>query len=215
MDIVQKTQLTPDLSKAARRELTLTQSNVIAETGIQAYKLKQFEAGRFRPDIASMKKLIDFYESQGIDFDQLKAHAATSMPAVVSETLTQRGLTPNAKPGFMISGDIEQDKVDLVLDRMDENDERVMELIAQTHTTAIFGGVSDSSEKSMRELFGRLAENHILFRFLQGKGLINEVEGKPSTIGDHLSTWAKDSPLYDVLALSGVSAPVEEAEDQS
>lgn len=215
MDIVQKTQLTPDLSKAARRELTLTQSNVIAETGIQAYKLKQFEAGRFRPDMASMKKLIDFYESQGIDFDQLKAHAATTMPAVASETLTQRGLTPNAKPGFMISDDIEQDKVDLVLDRMEENDQRVFELIAQEHTTALFGGVSDSSDKAMRELFGRLAENHILFRFLLGKGLITEVEGKPNTIGDHLSTWAKDSPLYDVLALSGASEPVEEVEEKS
>ena len=207
--------ITPDLSKAARRELTLTQSNVIAETGIQAYKLKQFEAGRFRPDLASMKKLIDFYESQGIDFDQLKAHAETVMPAIVNETLVQRGLTPNAKPGFMIADDIEQDKVDLVLDRMEANDQRVFELIAQEHTTALFGGSTNTSDRAMRELFGRLAENHILFRFLQGKGLITEVEGKLSTIGDHLSTWAKDSPLYDVLALSGASKAFEEVGEQT
>ena len=212
MSITRKTQLTPDLSKAARRELTLTQSNVIAETGIQAYKLKQFEAGRFRPDMASLKKLTDFYESQGVDFDKLEAHATTPLPAVERETLAQRGLTSNAKPGFLISDDIEQERVDSVLERMEKNDQRVFELIAQEHTTAIFGGVSDTTEKAMRELFGRLAENHLLFRFLQGKGLVTAAKDEPSTIGDHLANWAKDSPLYEVLTLSGDTANLDELE---
>ena len=204
--------LTPDLSKAARRELTLTQTNVIAETGIQAYKLKQFEAGRFRPDLASLKKLTDFYESQGIDFEKLEANATGTLPAVERETLAKRGLTAHAKPGFLISDDVDQERMDIVLERMEENDERVFELIAQEHTTNLFGGASDETEKAMRELFGRLAENHLLFRFLQGKGLVTEAKNKPSTIGDHLANWAKDSPLYDVLTLSGEASGLDNLE---
>lgn len=212
MGIAPKTQLTPDLSKAARRELTLTQSNVIAETGIQAYKLKQFEAGRFRPDMASLKKLTDFYESQGVDLDKLDAHATTILPAVERESMAQRGLTSNAKPGFLISDDIEQERVDSVLERMEENDQRVFELIAQEHTTAMFGGMSDETEKAMRELFGRLAENHLLFRFLQGKGLVTAAKDDPTTIGDHLANWAKDSPLYDVLTLTDDTENLDDVE---
>ena len=204
--------LTPDLSKSARRELTLTQSNVIAETGIQAYKLKQFEAGRFRPDMASLKKLTDFYESQGVDFEQLEANATSTLPAVARETMAKRGLTSHAKPGFLISEDIDQERVDSVLERMEENDQYVFDLIAQEHTTNLFGGASDESEKSMRELFGRLAENHLLFRFLQGKGLVTEAKDQPSTIGDHLANWAKDSPLYDVLTLSDEASGLDDLE---
>lgn len=204
--------LTPDLSKAARRELTLTQTNVIAETGIQAYKLKQFEAGRFRPDMVSLKKLTDFYELQGVDFEKLEANATGTLPAVERETLAKRGLTAHAKPGFLISDDVDQDRMDSVLERMEENDQRVFELIAQEHTTSLFGGASDEAEKAMRELFGRLAENHLLFRFLQGKGLVTEAKNKPSTIGDHLANWAKDSPLYDVLTLSGEASGLDNLE---
>ena len=46
-----QTLLSPDQSRAARRELALSQKDVIAQTGIAAYKLKQFESGSFRPDL--------------------------------------------------------------------------------------------------------------------------------------------------------------------
>jgi len=195
-------QITPDLSKAARRELTFTQANVIAETGIQAYKLKQFEAGRFRPDLATLQKLRDFYESQGVDFDQLQAHSETILPTAEGDALQQKGLTPNAKPGFLIADGLDQKRLDRALERMEVNDQRVMELIAQEHTTAMFGGVSVETDAAMRELFGCLAENHLLFRFLQGRGIVKTAQNDPNTIGDHLAHWAKDSPLYDVLTLS-------------
>ena len=195
-------QITPDLSKSARRELTLTQANVIAETGIQAYKLKQFEAGRFRPDLATLQKLRDFYESQGVDFDQLQAHAETVLPTAEGDALQRKGLTPNAKPGFLIADGLNQERLDRALERMENNDQRVMELIAQEHTTAIFGGASAATDAAMRELFGCLAENHLLFRFLQGKGIVETAKDDPNTIGDHLAHWAKDSPLYDVLTLA-------------
>lgn len=207
-----RTPLTPDLSKAARCELMLTQNNVISESGLQSYKLKQFEAKRYSLNMGEATKLREFYESRGVDLEQLAAHETTKRPSVDGETLSQRGLTYQSRLGFLISDDIEQDRVDSVLERMEENDQRVFELIAQEHTTAIFGGVSDATEKAMRELFGRLAENHLLFRFLQGKGLVTPEKDEPTTIGDHLAIWAKDSPLYDVLTLSDDTANIDEVE---
>jgi hypothetical protein len=204
--------LTPDLSKAARRELMLTQSNVIAESGIQSYKLKQFEAKRYSLELSEANQLRDFYESLGVDLEQLAAHEATKRPPVDGETLAQRGLTYQSRPGFLIAEDIDQGRVDSVLERMEENEQRVSELIAQEHTTTLFGGVSDATDTAMRELFGRLAENHLLFRFLQGKTLIATPKDDPATIGDHLGHWAKDSPLYDVLTLSDDTANLDELE---
>lgn len=206
MASTQSALITPDLSKAARRELTLTQNNVIAETGIQAYKLKQFEAGRFRPDMACLRQLREFYESQGVDFSQLEAHAATTLPAVEKDVRTQRGLTNAAKPGFLIADHIPQDQLDRALTRMEENDERVFELIAQESQTGVFGGATGETEAALREIFGRMTENHLIFRFLQGKGIVTATKEDPVTVGEHFSNWVKDSPLYDVLTLSDDTA---------
>src|SRR5437016_2441458 len=101
-----KSPITPDLSKAARRELTLTQSNVIAESGIQSYKLKQFEAKRYSLELSEANQLRDFYESRGVDLEQLAAHEATKRPPVDGETFAPRGLTYQSRPGFLIAEDI-------------------------------------------------------------------------------------------------------------
>lgn len=204
--------ITPELSKAARRELTLTQANVIAETGIQAYKLKQFEAGRFRPDLACLKALRDFYESQGIDFSLLEAHSATPIPAVERETLTQRGLTQAARPGFLIAAHVTQDQVDRALERMDQNDERVFELIAQEHRSGLLGGATEETEAALREVFGLLAENHLIFRFLQGKGIVTGPKTDTATIGDHVASWIKELPIADVLTNADELSGSEEME---
>ncbi len=191
--------LTPELSKAARRELTLTQNNVIAETGIQAYKLKQFEAGRFRPDMACLKQLREFYELQGVDFEQLEVHTAAPLPTPDPSDLASRGLTATAKPGFLIADGIAQEQLDRALDRMEENDQRVFQLVSTEARTGFLGGTSEETEAALRELFGRLAENHLIFRFLQGKGIVTAASPDLATVGEHLSNWIKDSPLCDVL----------------
>ena len=86
---------------------------------------------------------------------------------------------------------------------MEENDSRVSELVGVAFESGLFGGVSDASEAALRELFGLLAESHLLFRFLQGKSIVGSAPGEPKTIGDMLSQWVKDSPAYDVFGLAG------------
>ena len=66
--------LTPELSKRARRELGLSQNDVIKATGIQAYKLKQWEGRGLTIELADIRKLTDFYESQGVNIAELAEH---------------------------------------------------------------------------------------------------------------------------------------------
>lgn len=194
--------LTYQQSQAARAALTLSQKNVIDQTGIQAYKIKQFEAGRYRLDVIDQKKLRDFYETQGADFGEIDAGLYAKQESEKKDSNEQRGITPSAGAGFLISGHVSQDQVDSVLDRMEENDSRIAELVGAAYQTGFLGAVSDESDATMRELFGILAESHLLFRFLQGKNLIEPAKNEPKTIGDMLSQWFKGSPAYGVLGLN-------------
>jgi hypothetical protein len=199
--------LTYQQSQAARAKLTLSQKNVIDQTGIQAYKIKQFEAGRYRLDVINQKQLRDFYEAQGVDFDEIDEGLKAKLKSENVEKNMQRGITPSAGAGFLISGEVSQDQVDHVLDRMEENDNRIAELVASTYNTGFLGNVSEQSDATMRELFGILAESHLLFRFLQGKNLIEPAKNEPKTIGDMLSQWFEASPAYGALGLTGKSSP--------
>ena len=115
-------------------------------------------------------------------------------------------IRPAARPGFLIADEVSQDQVDSSLDRMAENDARIAELIAGSYSTGLFGVVSDESEAAVRELFGLLAESHLLFRFLQGKNIVTPATDSPKTIGDLLSQWVKDSPAYSVFGLGAEPA---------
>lgn len=187
-------------SHAARAVLTLSQKSVIDQTGIQAYKLKQFEAKKYRLDAIEQKKLRDFYEAQGVDFDEIDANLKAQQDAEKADLNEQRGIAPSAGAGFLISDDVTQDQVDSVLDRMEENDAKIAELIGTTYSTGFFGS-SEESEAALRELFGLLAESHLLFRFLQGKNIVEPVKKNPKTVGDMLAQWMKGSPAYCVIGL--------------
>lgn len=203
-------------SQAARAALTLSQKNVIDQTGIQAYKVKQFEAGRYRLDVIDQKKLRDFYEAQGADFNEIDEGLRAKQESEKADSNMQRGITPSAGAGFLISGEVSQDQVDSVLDRMEENDNRIAELVGSAYQTGFLGAVSDESEVTMRELFGILAESHLLFRFLQGKNVIEPAKKEPKTIGDMLSQWFKGSPAYGVLGLAdGDAAPKAKAKPKA
>ena len=174
--------LTYQQSHAARAVLTLSQKSVIDQTGIQAYKLKQFEAKKYRLDAIEQKKLRDLYESQGVDFDEIA--------------------------GFLISEDVTQDQVDSVLDRMEENDAKITELVGTVYKTGFFGS-SEESEAALQDLFGLLAESHLLFRFLQGKSIIEPAKKDPKTVGDMLAQWMQASPAYGVMGLANGNSPLQ------
>ena len=77
--------LTPQLSQAARRERGLSQRDVIQATGIRGYKIKQWEARGLGIDLADMRRLSEYYESIGVDLDELCRYiqAGRSVPMPV------------------------------------------------------------------------------------------------------------------------------------
>lgn len=203
--------LTPELSKAARRELSLSQNNVITETGVQAYKLKQFEAGRFLPEIATLKKLRDYYEEQGVDLDELDAHATTLQQPIDADAAPRAATTATARPGFFISDDVAQEKVDEALDLMDANDARILDLVQSDFVAGLLGGASEKTEANIRELFGTLAESHLAFRFLQGKSPVVTsgagTDAAPKTVGDFLAAWISESSARALFTASPAAQP--------
>ncbi len=203
--------LTPSQSQGARRQLALSQNQVIAQAGIQAYKLKQFEARGLQIELASLKKLRAFYEAEGVDFDQLEDHVSPPRLAGERDTAPRANMTATARPGFLIAQDLDQVHVDSMLDQMHANDQRIAELIEQGCSPGFFGGLSDETGEAMRELIGTLVESHLLFRRLQGRSLIVPVTDDPKTVGDCLAQMVKESApfeVFNILASVGNAAPL-------
>lgn len=189
--------LTPDQSRAARRELALSQKDVIAQTGIAAYKLKQFEAGSFRPDMATLKALRDFYEKQGVDFAELDAYikggkfdgAAVDEEGEPSKAALKPGMTLEPRPGFFISSDLPDALIDKLQTDMELSDDRISEIIKTSIKSGLFSDLSAETEAVVRELFGHLAMNYLRFRILQGRNIIEPTRDEAKTVGDYLSQW--------------------------
>lgn len=59
--------ITAEQSRAARFQLGLTQANVIEQSELAGHKLKNFETGRFVPDMGFLQKLSEFYQERGIE----------------------------------------------------------------------------------------------------------------------------------------------------
>ena len=205
--------LTPELSKRARRELGLSQTDVIKATGLQSYKLKQWEGRGLSIELGDLRKLTDFYESQGVAIAELAAHVAGAAPAAGAAKPDgsqapalpelQNGFTYTPRPGFMISDQLTSDQVDALMEQMEANDDRIAVLTSEAFKTGMFGGISAESEEHARELICALAENHVIFRALQGRNVVSTARDEPKTIGEFLGSTMKESPVLPLLSGDG------------
>lgn len=209
------TTLTPDLSKRARRELALSQNDVIKATGIQSYKLKQWEGRGLSIELVDIRKLSDFYELQGVNLSELVDHInqgsstgreAQSSEASQSRPPLQNGFTHTPRPGFMISDQLTPDVVEKLMQRMEANDDRIGELTAETFAKSFLGDVSDDTEAKARDLVGTLAENHIIFRCLQGRNVVSAMRDEPKTLGEFLTQMMNGSPVLPMLLANSEAA---------
>ena len=205
--------LTPELSKRARRELGLSQTDVIKATGLQSYKLKQWEGRGLSIDLGDIRKLTDFYESQGVDIAELAAHVGGAAPAAAKPDGSQapalpelqNGFTYTPRPGFMISDQLTSEQVDALMEQMEANDDRIAVLTSEAFKTGMFGGISAESEENARELICALAENHVIFRALQGRNVVSTARDEPKTIGEFLGSTMKESPVLPLLSGNATS----------
>ena len=205
--------LTPELSKRARRELAMSQNDIIKATGVQAYKVKQWEGRGLSIDLADTRKLSDFYEARGINLAELADHisregsAGREGPAdKPPETRPARaplqdGFTYSPRPGFFLSDQLAPSVVNSLMERMEQNDERIAELVGEAFkTSGFFGSISEDTEAKARELVGTLAENHVIFRALQGRNIVSTNRDQPKTLGDYLGKMMQASPVLPLIA---------------
>lgn len=183
MKIPSKLPVTAEQSRAASFQLGLTQANVIEQSELAGHKLKNFETGRFVPDMAFLQSLREFYEGRGIDFnEQISTDAQKPMPGagIVASMQTSR---------FVVDPALPQEQVDSILERMDSNDARIAELMNHALESGFLSSYSEKTEADTKEFYGLMAENYLLFRTLQGRNFLipNPKKTEPKTQADLIS----------------------------
>lgn len=189
--------VTAEQSRAARFQLGLTQANVIEESSLPGHKLKNFETGRFVPDMPFLESLRDYYAGKGIDFTET---VAAQVPAPAQEAISTPGsamVKPVSRMCFYVSDQLAHEVVDNILERMDSNDERIAAILQSPVKAGLLGDYTAETEVKQRELFGAMAENYLCFRLLQGRNIVASVpQGvAPATHADLLATFFAASPL--------------------
>jgi len=179
--------ITAEQSRAARFQLGLTQANVIEQSELPSHKLKQFETGRFIPDTAFLQSLKEFYEDSGYAF----AEAETKATSTVAPKATHGSslVEPMFTMRFVVDRTLQQEQADSILERMDNNDVRIAELMNLSLESGLLSAYSGKTDSETKELFGLMAENYLLFRILQGRNILVPVpeEAEPETQADLVS----------------------------
>jgi transcriptional regulator with XRE-family HTH domain len=193
--------ISPEQSRAARFHLGLSQTEVIKQSELPGHKLKNFETGRFIPDMKFLQSLADFYTSKGVDLTDVsdedeakgdpKTPPAPAKPGSNKVAFVQR-------PCFYVSDTISPELLDQCLERMHANDQRIAEILKKDLRSGMLGGYSQETEKEHQELFGAMAEGYLIFRLLQGTPIVPAVDGgaiDPKSHADLLSQFYAQSPV--------------------
>lgn len=170
MKIPSKLPITAEQSRAVRFQLGLTQANVIEQSELAGHKLKNFETGRFVPDMAFLQSLREFYESRGIEFNEAEAEHTS---AVEQKTTHGIGIVAQVQTNrFLVDQTLSQEQVDSILDRMDGNDASIAELMDRALESGLLSIYSGKTDTDTRKLYELMAENYLLFRILQGRNIL-------------------------------------------
>ncbi len=197
MKIPSKLPITAEQSRAVRFQLGLTQANVIEQSELAGHKLKNFETGRFVPDMAFLQSLREFYESKGIEFNEAETEQASAVAQKIPPGIGI--VAPMQTSRFVVDPAIPQEQVDSILDRMDGNDARIAELMNRALESGLLSSYSEKSEADTKELYGLMAENYLLFRMLQGRNILLSLPEKttPKNQAELISS------LYPTVLLVG------------
>lgn len=194
--------ITAAQSRAARFQLGLTQADVISKSGLPGHKLKQFESGRFVPDMPFLQKLADFFTEQGVELTETDQTAIPPAAAAVPAPVAKPGAdkvrpAPLHRPHFYVAETVTPELLDACLMRMHANDERINEILGKDLRFGLMGAIDSQTDAEQREIFGAMAEGYLIFRLLQGNPLVKPVDAKVSakTHADLLGQYYAQSPV--------------------
>ena len=192
--------ITAAQSRAARFQLGLTQADVISKSGLPGHKLKQFESGRFVPDMPFLQKLADFFTEQGVELTEAVVSdppAPAPAPAPVAKPGADKVRpAPLHRPHFYVAETVTPELLDACLERMHANDERINEILGKDLRFGLLGAFHEQTVTEQQEIFGAMAEGYLIFRLLQGNPL-KPVDAKVSakTHADLLGQYYAKSPV--------------------
>lgn len=191
--------ITAAQSRAARYQLGLTQADVIKQSGVPGHKLKQFESGRFVPDMPFLQKLADFYTGLDVDLSDVTSDpnpAPAPAPAPVAKPGADK-VRPAHRPHFYVSDSVTPKLLDACLERMHANDERINEILGKDLRFGLMNAFHEQTVTENNEIFSSLAENYLIFRLLQGNPLVKSADGKANakTHADMLGQYYAKSPV--------------------
>jgi transcriptional regulator with XRE-family HTH domain len=187
--------ITSDQARAARRQLGLTQKQVITESGLSGYKMKQFETGSFNPEVPFLQALAEYYVSKGVELTSL---APTPAPAPAPASAPIPVVPQVQRACFYVDGSVSGDLLDKCLERMQNIDQRIADILKKPVHTGLFSDYTEETVKEHQELFGALGEGYLIISLLLGRPIVQAADpdaGKPKTHADLLSQFYAQSPI--------------------
>lgn len=199
--------IAPEQCRAARNYFGWPQAKAAEESSLPLHKLKRFESGNYIPDAEFLEALRAFYEKRGYVFDDTPAPGAKAKRngqvfpgGVVGDPAESQGETKNyrdrtgaAKVHHMRIALQDDDEMGRTLDLIEENEEKVAELLRNPIKTGLFD-LADETKAQHADAVRLLAENGMLFARLFGR----DFGGKPSADTLKVSK-AKPSCTRDLL----------------
>lgn len=175
--------ITPDQCRKARRELSLSQGDVAAATGLNRVYISDFEnGGTNRLTTGQQKKLVDFFKGKleeaqdnGEELDLTFGQTEDPAGSDLKESPALRS-TAIACLHFAISPDIPAPDVLKIIRQIEDNEEQLEELLSKDAKEAgLFGMGSQwdsETEADMQDAIGLMAANFVLSSLVQGKSFV-------------------------------------------
>lgn len=177
-----QTIITPTQCRTARRELSLSQGDVAAATGLNRVYISDFEnGGTNRLTTGQQKKLVEFFKGKleeaqdnGEELDLTFGQTEDPAAANLKESPALRS-TAIACLHFAISPDIPAPDVLKIIRQMEENEARLEELLskeAKEGGLLTFGQWDGETETDLQEAIATMAANFVLASLVQGKRFV-------------------------------------------
>lgn len=192
--------LTGQQSGEARTALNLTQRKAASEAGLDRNKLSLFERQQLFPDNKFKQALRDFYESEGMEFDDEPEEIEKEKiaPSVV------RASTPDhyQLDGYVVVKSLLVDEAGSLTEQIDIINERIDELLEKPIKRDMFGRSSRECDGCQEELKALMARAYCLVRQLHGYEMVeacpaDDVEKNPETQGSWLGQFFTLNGILD------------------
>lgn len=208
-------------SRDARRELGLSQAEVAKSIDINRQYLSEYETGfSKRLTDGQLKKLRSFYESEIHKANESGEKISItfgnqSEPSLIKENPLPISQITLAISHLAIDDKLSEDQIKQIIQKIVENDDAAAELMTEQAQSGFLNDWHENTDATLKELFGRFAENYVLIRHLQGRHVLTIDEQASitpiKTVGDLFKSLFKED---NASILPYLTTPKEQESDE-